>query len=511
MTGSVVSGPIATINSCVIASPESTCPTGGPTSLGLYNKTRGQKTAGSSVALSEEQQGVVDPILAGKNVFLTGAAGSGKSVITRTVVDKLRARHKCVHVLAFTGLAALNVDGATIFSYAAWKPESPDRGVHELVKQIRDLSNPVRRRFQSTDVLIIDEISMVSAPMLDMLHAVISQARLKPETPARAFGGIQAIFVGDFFQLPPIQPFRRCYYCGSRMADERRGPDRIYTCPIGHDHPLPHHRYEWHDNDKWAFKSEVWKLANLHSVYLHQVYRQEDPAFVQILNEIRWGRPLSPGQVDLLMNDDPDIHNTAIRIMSTRRQVERINTTQTKRLPACPILYRCHDGTGLTRGPWTAYLRNLTLRYSSRDEKDAVLGDEDDYAVLRQPTSYWSHIGNEEYKDVDGQVQEMPLAKAGTLRALTAHRFLPEVTLKTDMLVMLLVNFEKGSGLCNGSQGVVCGWEKYGSATILPSLTGTHALRETAEVRAYIHALMLKAEVDKTSTVDSGNGNDPMN
>ena len=128
-----------------------------------------------------------------QNVFVTGGAGTGKSTLLKLFKERTSKR---VAVVAPTGVAALNVGGVTIHSFAQLPPQLINSQVRQQIRP----SNNSRKMVRSLDALIIDEVSMVRADILDGLHLFLRRAR-ESDAP---FGGLQIIFVGDLFQLPPV-------------------------------------------------------------------------------------------------------------------------------------------------------------------------------------------------------------------------------------------------------------------------------------------------------------------
>lgn len=204
----------------------------------------------SKVFLSDEQRHVLSLVLEKKkSVFFTGSAGTGKSVLLREIIAALRRQYAKesdrVAVTASTGLAACNVGGVTLHSFAGiGLGKEP---VAELAKKIRR-NQKAKHRWMRTKVLIIDEISMVDGELFDKLEEL---ARILRNN-GRPFGGIKLVITGDFFQLPPV-------------------PD---TGRIA----------------KFAFEAATWNPSIDHTIGLHHVFRQKDPEFAGMLNEMREGR-----------------------------------------------------------------------------------------------------------------------------------------------------------------------------------------------------------------------------
>ena len=348
--------------------------------------------------LCDEQIRVVELATKGHNIFCTGSAGCGKSTVLRGLRRRLEAMGKRVHVIAPTGKAALSINGTTLWTFAGWTPDHHKRGLDFLKGQA--LLTSICRRFRETDVIIIDEISMVENLHLERLNAILKSARLCHEP----FGGVQVIVTGDFCQLPPVKPFKHCLYCGSELKARRREKDIIYTCPTC--------LRTWHDTEKWAFKSHSWKEANFVHIHLKKTHRQRDPHFISMLQKCRLGVQFTPEEVDILLNH-PSMTENAVKLFSTREEVRRTNEKEFARLKTPTHGYRCYD-----RFLWH---RELHPELAERNEKNPD----------------------------------------GSLRALNDHRFEAYLELKEGMQVVLLVNLDLDAGLYNGSQGVIIGWEQY--------------------------------------------------
>jgi hypothetical protein len=144
--------------------------------------------------LKPEQQKVVDLILEGRNVFYTGSAGCGKSTILKAFVKQLQLRGKNVKIVAPTNLAALNVGGVTTWSYAGWTPDKMKKPLDKLMQAAH--GKEVWERFDKTDVLVIDEISMVENLLFERLNHVMKASRGE-RYGGGPFGGVQIIVTGD--------------------------------------------------------------------------------------------------------------------------------------------------------------------------------------------------------------------------------------------------------------------------------------------------------------------------
>ena len=156
--------------------------------------------------LSKDQLRVFDDYSNGKNIFLTGPGGSGKTTVIKEIYADAMENEKVVCVTALTGVAAnlLDCEATTLHSWAGIGLGKPD--VAKLVTKIRKNSNK-KENWTKTEILIVDEISMLSLELFDKLDSIGRIIR-KSEKP---FGGIQIIFSGDFFQLPPVNDPYFCF------------------------------------------------------------------------------------------------------------------------------------------------------------------------------------------------------------------------------------------------------------------------------------------------------------
>lgn len=144
--------------------------------------------------LVPEQQHVVDLIVQGHNVFYTGSAGCGKSTILKAFVKQLEKKGKKVKIVAPTNLAALNVGGQTTWNFAGWTPDSMKIRIDKLMENSRGKES--FKKFDETDVLVIDEISMIENLMFERLNMIMKASRGQ-KFGGGAFGGVQLVVTGD--------------------------------------------------------------------------------------------------------------------------------------------------------------------------------------------------------------------------------------------------------------------------------------------------------------------------
>ncbi|MGO1400429.1 MAG: AAA family ATPase [Moraxellaceae bacterium] len=234
------------------------------------------------------QSSALDILKTGQNVFLTGSAGSGKTYTLNQYIDYLRARRVPVAVTASTGIAATHMNGTTIHSWSGI-------GIKDELSD-RDLTNLSRKQFladrlKETAVLIIDEISMLHAKQINLVSQVLKHVR-KNDT---AFGGIQVVVAGDFFQLPPI---------GSKGESNR---------------------------EKFAFMSEAWLDAKFRICYLSEQHRQVNEEIESgldlddILNQIRRQEVTFEAIAALESTFDQNVDVTRTRLYTHNLNVNKIN------------------------------------------------------------------------------------------------------------------------------------------------------------------------------------------
>jgi len=251
------------------------------------------------MSLNSEQSRVVDSILEGKNVFITGSAGVGKSFLVKHLTDLLQKASKVFRVLAPTGVAATNIGGMTIHRFLGLIPSVTTREEY-VIKMMKNC----KESFNDIDVIFIDEISMVTPSLFQLMDDII---RLHIPSDKRPFAGIQMVLLGDLFQLPFI-------------------PEKsTLSTPI--------------------FDSALWNDLNLSVHQLEQVMRQDDPVFITALNDLRLGifsNNLKRVLKTCINNKrEPDKHYVRLFPLNVQRQFA--NETELAKLKTESRIYRSND------------------------------------------------------------------------------------------------------------------------------------------------------------------------
>ncbi len=212
----------------------------------------------------------------GRNAFVTGAAGSGKTYVMNQFIKYLKDHKVSVAITASTGIAATHMGGMTVHSWSGMGIKS---SMDELDLEALADKGELVARLKSARVLVIDEVSMLHYYQLDMIDAICRRLRkgmpIKPATKeampdlaeSLPFGGLQVILCGDFFQLPPIS---RSHNWTGGKADGLRGSDGAL-------------------DSYFIYRSEAWRDGKFTVCYLEENHRHKDDVSLSVLNDIRSG------------------------------------------------------------------------------------------------------------------------------------------------------------------------------------------------------------------------------
>jgi ATP-dependent DNA helicase PIF1 len=236
----------------------------------------------------------------GKHLYITGNAGTGKSTLLHYFKKQT---HKEIVILAPTGIAAVNIGGATIHSFFRF----PTRFITlDDIKKIRGKAD----LFAALQTLMIDEASMVRADMMDAIDASLRLNRNRPYEP---FGGVQLVLIGDLFQLPPVI---------ERDLEEYFADN--YMTP-------------------YFFSAKVFSEVRLQKIELQRVFRQSDPKFIRLLNKVR-NNELGTSDLEIINQRYQPLlklksHDLAITLTSTNARASAINLQRLSKLPSEEFMF----------------------------------------------------------------------------------------------------------------------------------------------------------------------------
>lgn len=258
--------------------------------ISLITNKLEKQTLNSDIELTPSQKKALDIMTSGENVMITGMAGTGKSLLLKLFLTLSQANGNHVGLTSLTGISALVIGGSTLHSYLGIGLGKAN--VDILFSQIKSKKR-IFDRWRNLDILIIDEVSMMTSELLEKLDSLAKRIR----SSLLPFGGIQIILSGDFLQLPCIKEG------GSSEAE-------------------------------FCFESVIWSKLIKETVYLTDIIRQKDSEFQTCLNEVRLGT-LSKKSKNLLLSRNNISFSSDIiptKIFSLNRQVDAINKKELERL-----------------------------------------------------------------------------------------------------------------------------------------------------------------------------------
>lgn len=242
-----------------------------------------------------------------KHVFLTGKAGTGKS----TLLNHFRATTSRAHVvLAPTGIAAVNVEGETIHSFFAFHP-----GINAVDARKEGQNRKDKRMYEQLEMIVIDEISMVRSDLVDSIDGFLKGVRGNN----MPFGGVQMVFIGDVYQLPPVL-----------TREEEEMFSMMYQSPYFFDSIVMHE----------ILHTSLYEMFEF--IELHEIFRQNDEKFIEILNKVR-SNNVDFGVIKeinqrCIPNFTPLMEY--IYLVGTNRQADEINKKKLDELKGSPLKFK---------------------------------------------------------------------------------------------------------------------------------------------------------------------------
>jgi ATP-dependent DNA helicase PIF1 len=249
-----------------------------------------------------DQQLAIAKLNTTSNIFLTGGAGTGKSTVIQNYLREGLDGSKNTAVLASTGTAAILLGGRTFHSFFGLG--IMDGGVEQVVARAVKFQGIVQR-LKKTDLVLLDEISMIGSAEWMAAERI---ARIARKRPAEPWGGLRIVAIGDFAQLPPVvrapmRPMNQDPFSQDLFSQEVREPEK-----------------------PWCFTTDTWHKTEFDTVNLREVVRSNDSYWNEILNELRWGdfTPRAKEVLDERIKKVP-LEFQGTRLFSRRAQVDRLN------------------------------------------------------------------------------------------------------------------------------------------------------------------------------------------
>jgi ATP-dependent DNA helicase PIF1 len=365
--------------------------------------------------LSEKQNYVIQCALRGMSLLITGPAGTGKSFTLKHLITLLMAQKRDVVISGSTGIAALGIGGATVNSLLGLGlGTNPAEEIAAHVKRKQEIYD----RWKRMDVLVIDEISMITPDLFEKIDRVSRLVRHHKKI--LPFAGIQLILCGDFLQLPPIN--KRNQSLKKRITAEDNTGEATEV-------PATY-------NLNYCFQTDSWREAGIVSLELTEPFRQSDPVFTNLLNNARRGilTDLDYERLKERLESRQQRTDQHTHVAPLRKDVRDENDERFRRLGSTTT-------TNESIEPVSTYEAEKFIAYANK-----ILSCDDPSTY----SEYWKT------RDQDGSVlSSLKKIMAEVVKNEPAPQTL---CLKKGCRVILTYNLDQKRGLINGSQGMVIGF-----------------------------------------------------
>ncbi len=325
-----------------------------------------------------------------ENVFITGPGGTGKSYSIREIANHAQSQNVNIHITSTTGISAVAINGMTIHKWGGIGISTLDE-VDIVVNKINTRNPDCRSRWKKCEILVIDEISMLSADTFDLLNIVGQNIRRN----SKPFGGIQIILTGDFMQISPVK-------------------------------------------GTFAFRSQIWDSLNMQTILLSTPHRFTDSKYFEMLQRIRIGKQ-SPEDVEILQSRVKAYHEHIANynsgqikptcMFSVNSQVDSYNQKELNLLPGQIFTFSARDKI------LHASAKNESQIVTKKSTKTSTSGVQ--LGVRSLPTVKLSQSKKDEYTEL--------------LNTMVPNT----LQLKVGAQVMLTRNICVENKLANGSRGIV--------------------------------------------------------
>lgn len=253
--------------------------------------------------LSTSQKDSYTTLMTGYNCFLTGMAGTGKSTLIQKFISDSEANNKTVVVTGSTGISSQNIGGVTIHKALGIPWNDPDK---LLRKDWREVKPQVKSLLRCSDIIIIDEISMVDYVTFEYIVALIEHSNVNRKKRGKA--KTQLVVVGDFLQLPPVIKEKELVY----------------------------KRYYPGYGEGWCFNSDAWKRMNFKTLHLTEVVRQSESEYIDALNALKVGDKSVKDYFNQRFCSPDEIPEDAIHLYGTNEAVNRRNISELDKVKGAP-------------------------------------------------------------------------------------------------------------------------------------------------------------------------------